>query len=108
MLLRNKEKMKVFLLGAGASKSYAESPTGQRIPIANDFFNTFTKLKISENPFVIIGAIVYYIESKKNISILDYFNGNNNIEEFHTEIEQECLSKRWSFPKYFDPSSIHL
>lgn len=85
--------MKVLLLGAGASKSYTESPTGQRMPVANDFFKTFTKLKISKNPFVIIDAIVYYIESRKNMSISEYFNGDNNIEEFHTEIEEEYLAK---------------
>ncbi|HDY87559.1 MAG TPA: hypothetical protein ENH82_05505 [bacterium] len=85
--------MKVLLLGAGASKSYTESPTGQSMPVAKDFFRTFTKLKISNNPFVIIDAIVYYIEARKNISISKYFNGVNNIEEFHSEIEEEYLAK---------------
>jgi hypothetical protein len=83
--------MNVLLLGAGASKSYSDSPTGERMPIANDFFNVFTKLAISENPFVIIGAIVNYIEKKKKIPIAEYFNGKNNIEEFHSEVENDFI-----------------
>lgn len=83
--------MNVLLLGAGASKSYSDSPTGQRMPIANDFFNIFNKLAISRNPFVIIGAIVNYIEKKKKIPITEYFNGTNSIEEFHSEVERDFI-----------------
>lgn len=83
--------MNVLILGAGASKSYSDSPTGERMPIANDFFNIFNKLAISENPFVIIGAIVNYILEKKKIPIIEYFNGNNSIEEFHSEVERDYI-----------------
>ena len=40
-------QMRAILLGAGASKSYDQSPTGQRMPIARDFFDTFDKLDLS-------------------------------------------------------------
>lgn len=83
--------MNLLILGAGASKSYSESPTGERMPIALDFFSTFNKLSISENPFVIIGAIVNYIEKHKKVSINEFFNGSNCIEEFHSEVEAEYL-----------------
>jgi hypothetical protein len=83
--------MNVLILGAGASKSYSDSPTGERMPIANDFFNVFNKLAISENPFVIIGAIVNYIIEKKKIPIIEYFNGKNSIEEFHSEVERDFI-----------------
>ena len=36
--------MRTFIIGAGASKAYSESPTNCRMPIANDFFQTFNKL----------------------------------------------------------------
>jgi len=101
--------MNVLLLGAGASKSYTESPTGQSMPVAKDFFRTFTKLKISNNPFVIIDAIIYYIEARKNTSISNYFNGDNNIEEFHSEIEEEYLAKlkTGNFSEYSLPQKVN-
>jgi hypothetical protein len=91
--------MNVLLLGAGASKSYLDSPTAQQMPIANDFFKTFSNLSISENPFVIIGAIVNYIEKKKKIPITEYFNGHNSIEEFHSEVETDLLQALNSYSK---------
>ena len=83
--------MNVLLLGAGASKSYSDSPTGERMPIANDFFKTFCNLEISENPFVIIGTIINYIERIKKVPITEYFNGENSIEEFHSEVERDLI-----------------
>ena len=35
--------MNVVLLGAGASKAYSNSPTGRKMPIAKDFFQTLNK-----------------------------------------------------------------
>ena len=40
--------MRTFIIGAGASKAYSESPTNCRMPIANDFFQTFNKLNIKQ------------------------------------------------------------
>ncbi len=100
--------MNVLLLGAGASKSYTESQTGQHMPVAKDFFRTFTKLEISNNPFVIIDAIVYYIETKKKVPISKYFNGDTNIEEFHSQIEEEYLAKlrTGKFSEYSLPQKV--
>lgn len=43
--------MIVVLLDAGASKAYGNSPTGVRMLVAVDFFDTFEKLSIAENPW---------------------------------------------------------
>lgn len=59
--------MKVILLGAGSSKCYKQSPSGLNMPIAKDFFQTFNKLKISENPWVLIDAILLYIMKREKI-----------------------------------------
>ena len=65
---------KVIILGAGASKSYSESKSKVRMPIAKDFFETFRKLKISENPWVLIGHIITYIAERNNADVLDFLN----------------------------------
>jgi hypothetical protein len=52
--------MNVYLLGAGASKSYEESKTGAKLPLANDFFETFNNLDISSNGWVLVGDIINY------------------------------------------------
>lgn len=57
--------MQVVLLGAGASKSYAASPTGVLMPLALDFFETFEKLKIKNAPWVLLeGLFGFLIEVK--------------------------------------------
>ena len=61
---------KVVIIGAGASKSYSESKTGLRMPIANDFFSTFTRLEISGNPWVLIGNIIEYVVKYRKIKKL--------------------------------------
>jgi hypothetical protein len=84
--------MKVFLLGAGASKSYNISPTGVRMPLAKEVFATFEKLEISENPWVLIGNILNYARDTKGIDIENVFKTNYDIEEFHSEVEQDLLT----------------
>lgn len=51
--------MRTFIIGAGASKAYSESPTNCRMPIANDFFQTFNKLNISNDLRVHVGRGYY-------------------------------------------------
>jgi hypothetical protein len=81
--------MKVVLLGAGASKSYSESFSKVRMPIAKDFFQTFRKLSISENTWVLIGNIINYLKKYHHISTFEEFDKYNiDIEQIHTEIEQ--------------------
>ena len=49
---------RTVILGAGASKSYDKSKTGVRMPVAIDFFETFRKLDISKNPWVLIEILL--------------------------------------------------
>lgn len=81
--------MNVYLLGAGASKSYEVSKTKERLPLANDFFNTFNKLDISANGWVLIGDIINYVRNNRNISVLEFSSYNEDIESLHSEI-QDC------------------
>jgi hypothetical protein len=80
---------KVIILGAGASKSYSESKSKVRMPIAKDFFETFRKLKISENPWVLIGHIITYIAERNNADVLDFLNFSEDIEILHSEIQEK-------------------
>jgi hypothetical protein len=83
--------MKIFLLGAGASKSYAQSPTNAKMPIAKDFFQTFDSLKISSDPWVLIGAIINYLETTRSMTPLqvhDFLRSGVDIEVLHSEIER--------------------
>ncbi|WP_201859384.1 hypothetical protein [Microvirga soli] len=79
--------MNVFLLGAGASKSYGSSPTGQRMPIARDFFQTFDRLAISANPWVLQEGLLGYLLEKGVPNPHDYLRSGLDIEVLHSEIE---------------------
>ncbi len=83
--------MKVIILGAGASKSYSESKTRVKMPVANDFFETYRKLSISENPWVLIGFILNYLKKYHEVEWLDFLKYNGNIEDIHSEIESKLL-----------------
>lgn len=81
--------MKVLILGAGASKAYSDSISKVRMPIAKDFFQTFRKLAISENQWVLIGYIINYLSEYHHISTFEEFDKyGNDIEVIHSEIEQ--------------------
>ncbi|GAA3857620.1 hypothetical protein [Celeribacter arenosi] len=85
--------MRVVLLGAGASKSYGASPTGQRMPIANDFFPTFFKLDAAANPWVLRDGLIHYLQSQKGITDTDaYLAAGVDIEEIHSEIAARLAS----------------
>ncbi|MFC4172467.1 hypothetical protein ACFOYU_10385 [Microvirga sp. GCM10011540] len=79
--------MKVFLLGAGASKSYGGSPTGQRMPIAHDFFQTFDRLDISANPWVLQEGLLGYLLEKGVPDPGEHLRSGLDIEALHSEIE---------------------
>ncbi len=85
------EKMNVIILGAGASKSYSESPTGQKMPIANDFFKTFHNLDIASNSWVLIGFIIQYFAQYRNKKTLDFLDFNEDIEILHSEVKNRLL-----------------
>lgn len=84
--------MKVILLGAGASKSYNKSSTGTLMPVAKDFFKTYKKLAIAENPWVLVGNIIRYLDIYQGISVFDFQNYNEDIEQLHSEIEEKMTS----------------
>lgn len=87
---------RVVILGAGASKSYSSSKTKERMPVAKDFFNTFNKLSISENQWVLIGSIIEYARKFRNVGIANFHNYNEDIEDLHSEIQEklyEILNK---------------
>ena len=81
--------MKLFILGAGASKAYGQSKTGVRMPIACDFFDTFDKLEISSNLWVLQGQINLYAMEKYGIDPYVYFRSGVDIEDFHSSIEAD-------------------
>jgi hypothetical protein len=84
--------MNVLLLGAGASKSYSESPTKVKMPVAKDFFKTFKQLSISENCWVLIGEILNYLNRFHNIPYTDFITFNEDIEVLHSEVEEKLYN----------------
>ncbi len=83
--------MKAYLLGAGASKSYDESPTGLRMPLARDLFQVFSKLAIHTNPWVLTGAIMNYVSSSHGIPPQDFSDFADDIEELHSEVQNRLI-----------------
>ncbi len=83
--------MKTIILGAGASKCYNTSPTSQKMPLAKDFFQTFNHLKISEEPMVLIGYLLNYLERYQGVKPIDFMNYSVDIEQLHSEIEENLL-----------------
>jgi hypothetical protein len=81
----------VLILGAGASKSYDLSPSGQRMPIARDFFPTYDRLKIAANPWVLVGNILLFAQRYRGLEANDFFHRDIDIEEFHSEVEAKLL-----------------
>lgn len=88
--------MNVLVLGAGASKSYGDSPTGCRMPIATDFFPIFNKLDISSHPWVSVGAILNFAQVAYGMSYSDFTKADFDIEEFHSEAEARYETARRS------------
>jgi hypothetical protein len=83
--------MKVYLLGAGASRSYNDSPTGLRMPLARDFFQAFSKLAIHTNLWVLTGAIINYVSSSRGIPPEDFSIFADDIEELHSEVQNRLI-----------------
>jgi hypothetical protein len=85
--------MKVYVLGAGASRAYDQSPTGQRMPLARDFFEIFSKLSISANPWVLIGDVIEYVSESRGIAREEFALFNGDIEELYSEVEEILLGQ---------------
>lgn len=79
--------MKTYLLGAGASRAYDLSPTGQQMPLARDVFEIFSKLDISSNQWVLIGDIINHVFRTRHIPPEAFGTFNEDIEEFFSELE---------------------
>ena len=83
--------MKVYVLGAGASRAYDESPTGQRMPLARDVFQVFSELDIAANPWVLIGDIIVYVSESRRIAREEFSSFNEDVEEVYSEVEEILL-----------------
>jgi hypothetical protein len=83
---------RAVVLGAGASCSYADSPTGQRPPLANQIIPTYFNLDISENRFVLVGNIVNYVQKTKGIRHEEFPSWTDDIERFLTEIDEAIVT----------------
>jgi len=81
--------MKTYIIGAGASKCYEKSPTGLKMPVAKEFFQTYNKLRISSDPNVLVGHIINYVGEYYNISPEEFIDFNRDIEELHSEVEEK-------------------
>jgi hypothetical protein len=81
--------MNVLILGAGASKSYSDSLTQEKMPVAKDFFKTFNKLKIAENEWVLIGQILNYLKVFHKQSWMEFIDYNEDIEILYTEVNEK-------------------
>ena len=81
-------KRRVVVLGAGASCSYSDSPSGQCPPIANGLIRTFFNLDISDNRYVLIGHIINYVRDTRGIKPEDFSTWTDDIERFLTEIDE--------------------
>ena len=68
--------MDVYILGAGASKSYNKSKTGVRMPLAKDFFKTYNSLKISEDLNVVVTHVLSYLKEYRKMDYIDFMNFN--------------------------------
>ncbi len=84
--------MNVYLLGAGASKSYEISKTNIKLPLAKDFFSTFNSLDISSYGWVLIGDVINYVRDKRNISPYEFSHFNEDIEQLHSELQEDYLN----------------
>jgi len=78
-----------YILGAGASHSYADSYSGVRPPLAGGFFSTYTQLPMSEDFEVRVGDIINYIRDVHGIPWQRFNTFNMNAEVFMTELDEK-------------------
>lgn len=83
--------MRVYVLGAGASRAYGVSPTAQPMPLACDFFSIFSNLKISQNPWVLFGDIINFVSESRGIPPEEFSGFNADIEELYSEAQDRLL-----------------
>lgn len=83
---------RAYVLGAGASKSYGDSPTGQRMPVARDFFQTFDRLEISRNPWVLRDKLAWYLTTNGSRDPAALLRSGIDIEDLHSKIAEDMLA----------------
>ena len=84
--------MNAYVFGAGASHAYSESPTGVLPPLAKDVFSAYSRLAISGDRYVRVGAIVNYIRDTRGVDPFDFSGWNEYIEDVLTELEEAIAS----------------
>lgn len=82
----------VFVIGAGFSKGYTQSKSGQRMPVAKDFFQTFNRLSISESGWVLVGHLLNYCRDRYGVPYDEFEDFDVDIETIHSNVHQELLS----------------
>lgn len=80
---------RVIVLGAGASYSYSDSPTGLRPPLAREILSTFHKLGISENRYVLVGHLINYVRNTRGVRPDEFAFWDEDLESFFSEIDEE-------------------
>lgn len=84
--------MRVVVLGAGASKSYARSSTGLAMPLASEIFETFEQLPLSRDPLVLSHSVIGYVKQTRGIPFEVFLRSRVDVEAFHSEV-REALQK---------------
>jgi len=78
---------RVIVLGAGASCSYSESPTGLKPPLAREILQTYTRLDISENRYVLVGHLVNYVRDTRGVPSNQFGSWDEDLEAFLSEVD---------------------
>ena len=80
---------RVIVLGAGASCSYSESPTGLRTPLAREILRTYGKLDISDNRYVLVGHLINYVRDTRGVPPSEFGSWDEDLETFFSEVDEE-------------------
>lgn len=98
--------MNTLILGAGASKSYEDSKTKEKMPIAKDFFQTFNKLDIAKNSWVLVSHILKYLEEFHNIASAGFVTYGEDIEILHSEVEEKLRNTLVNNHEFYSGENI--
>ncbi len=77
----------VFLLGAGASHGYDQSPSGVLPPLAGGFFEAYSNLDIATDFDVRVGSVVNHARDTYGIHPAAFGTFNADIERFMTRLD---------------------
>jgi hypothetical protein len=77
----------VYLLGAGASHGYGDSPTGVAPPLASGLFAAYSALRISEDLGVKVGWLINYVRDVYGLPQEQFGTFRMDAEAFMTSVE---------------------